>query len=144
VIGHPLNLAPQLAFAGECRSAFEFYAQLFGGSITVMNSFGSNQDRELPPGSTAAPPEHIRFAEVQFAGGVIRGNDLPANEFTPMRGFHLSVHVDNEGDARRILDALAVGGTITTSPTKVGWADLFATVVDRFGVPWLILGLKRD
>ena len=37
-----MNLAPQLAFAGECRPPFEFYALLLGGEIIVMNTFGTN------------------------------------------------------------------------------------------------------
>ena len=53
-----MNLAPQLAFAGQCRQAFEFYAELLGGTIIVMNTFGGNEDRELPPGSVAAAGDH--------------------------------------------------------------------------------------
>jgi PhnB protein len=49
-----MNLAPQLAFAGQCRQAFEFYAKLLGDKITVMNTFGGSEDRKLPPGSVAA------------------------------------------------------------------------------------------
>lgn len=138
-----MDMAPQLAFAGECRSAFEFYARLFGGEITVMNTFGANEDRELPPGSHPAPADYVRFAQLEFSGAVLRGNDVPPNEFAPMGGFNISLHIESEAEARRILEALADGGTITTAPTEVDWADLFGMVVDRFGVPWLILGLKR-
>lgn len=42
-----MNLAPQLTFAGRCREAFHFYAELFGGEITVMNTFGGNEGRRL-------------------------------------------------------------------------------------------------
>jgi PhnB protein len=136
-----MNLAPQLAFAGQCRQAFEFYAKLLGGEITVMNTFGGNEDRKLPPGSVAAADDQIRFAEVRFGNSALRGNDVPANFFTPMRGFNVSLHTDSADEARRIFNGLADGGEVTTPLSKVDWADLFGTVVDRFGMPWLVLAL---
>lgn len=139
-----MNLAPQLAFAGECRPAFEFYATLLGGEITVMNTFGGNEDRELPPGSVAAAADQIRFAEISFGDSALRGNDVPADSFTPRRSFNVSLHTNSVDDARRIFNGLADGGDVTTPLSKVDWADLFGTVVDRFGVPWLILALSED
>jgi PhnB protein len=135
------NLAPQLAFAGKCREAFEFYANLLDGEITVMNTFGGN-DAKLPPGSEAGPDDQIRFAEVKFQNSFLRGNDVPADSFVPMRGFSISLHTESAEDARRIFGGLAEGGEISTDLTKVDWADLFGMVVDRFGVPWLILALS--
>ena len=63
-----MNTAPQLAFAGDCRQAFEFYARLMGGVITVMNTFGANEDKALPPGSTAAPRSPARPTSAPCAG----------------------------------------------------------------------------
>lgn len=139
-----MNLAPQLAFAGQCRQAFEFYATLLGGEITVMNTFGGNEDRKLPPGSVAAGDDQIRFAEVRFGDSALRGNDVPPDAFTPMRGFNVSLHVNSIDDARRIFGGLADGGQVVTPLSGVDWADLFGMVVDRFGVPWLILALRED
>jgi PhnB protein len=139
-----MNLAPQLAFAGDCRQAFTFYAKLLGGEITVMNTFGGNEARQLPPGSVAAAADQIRFAEVRFGESALRGNDLPRESFTPMRGFSVSLHTDSVVDARRIFNGLAEGGEITTPLSEVDWASLFGMVVDRFGVPWLILALNEE
>lgn len=137
------DLAPQLAFAGDCRHAFEYYADLLGGEITVMNSFGDNEEHDLPPGSTAVGvgADHIRFAEIRFGAHALRGNDVSAADFAPMQGFNLSLHLDDVDEARRIFAGLADGGRVTTPPSAVDWADLFGMVVDRFGVPWLILAL---
>lgn len=137
-----MNLAPQLAFAGQCRQAFEYYAKLLGGTITVMNTFGGNEDRKLPPGSVAAAGDQIRFAELRFGDSALRGNDVPLDAFTPMRGFNVSLHMDSADDARRIFSGLADGGEITTPLSAVDWADLFGMVVDRFGVPWLVLAVR--
>jgi len=138
-----MNIAPQLTFLGQCREAFEFYARLLGGEIVVMNTFGGNEDKALPPGSTAAEPDHIRFAEIRIGGSMLRGNDLPADQFTPLKGFSVSLHIETADAAHRIFDALSDGGTVTTPLSKVDWADQFGMVTDRFGVPWLVLGMKQ-
>lgn len=138
-----MNIAPQLAFNGDCKQAFEYYAALLRGEIVVMNTFGDNEDHELPPGSFAGAKDKVRFAEVRFGDRALRGNDVAADQFAPMRGFNLSLHVTNVDEARRIFEGLANGGTVTTALTKVDWADLFGMVTDRFGVPWLVLALNE-
>ena len=137
-----MNIAPQLAFRGECRQAFEFYARLMGGVISVMNTFGANEDKTLPPGSTAAAADQVRFAELSLGKSVLRGNDVPADRYQPMQGFNVSLHIEGANEARRIFEALSEGGTVTTPLTRVDWADRFGMVTDRFGVPWLVLGVK--
>lgn len=137
-----MNIAPQLAFSGQCRQAFEFYAQLLGGRIVVMNTFGGNEDRALPPGSTAGEADQIRFAEIRFGCAALRGNDIPQDQFKPMSGFNISLHIEKAADARRIFAALSEGGQVTTPLSKVDWAAQFGMVTDRFGVPWLVLGLE--
>ncbi|HEV2505304.1 MAG TPA: VOC family protein [Mesorhizobium sp.] len=143
-----MNIAPQLAFAGECRQAFEFYARLMGGVITVMNTFGGNEDKALPPGSTAAAADQVRFAELSLGHSVLRGNDVPADQHSPMQGFNVSLHIEGADEARRIFAALSEGGTVTTPLAEVDWADLvdlvdlFGMVTDKFGVPWLVLAVK--
>ncbi len=143
-----MNIAPQLAFAGDCRQAFEFYARLMGGVITVMNTFGANEDKALPPGSTAAAPDQVRFAELSLGHSVLRGNDVPPDQHVPMQGFSVSLHIEGANEARRIFEALSEGGTVTTPLAEVDWADQvdlvdrFGMVTDRFGVPWLVLAVK--
>lgn len=60
-----------------------------------------------------------------------------------MRGFNISLHVEKADDARRIFAALSEDGKVSTPLSKVDWAEQFGMVTDRFGVPWLILGLEK-
>jgi PhnB protein len=92
---------PQLAFRGACRPAFEYYGKVLDGKITVMNSFRDNAAK-LPPGSTAAAPDHMRFAELRVGDFAILGNDVPENEYQPMRGFHIALHLKTGPEAKRI------------------------------------------
>lgn len=131
-----IQVSPQLAFRGQCRQAFEHYERVLGGKIALMNTFGDN-DAKLPPGSTAAAADQIRFAELQIGNYVILGNDVPENEYRPMRGFHIALHVKTGSEARRIFDALSGGGEIETPLSDVAWSSAFGICTDRFGAPWL-------
>jgi PhnB protein len=137
-----IQVMTQLAFRGECRPAFAQYEKVLGGKITVMNSFGDN-DAQLPPGSTAAAPDHIRFAELQVGNFAILGNDVPDNEYRPMRGFHIALHLKTGSEAKRIFDALSEGGQIETPLSEVAWSSAFGICTDRYGTPWLILALDK-
>jgi PhnB protein len=138
-----MQVAAQLAFNSQCREAFEQYEKLLGGKITVMNSVGES-DVPLPPGSTATGPEQIRFAELKIGDYAILGNDVPEEDYKPMEGFNLALHVETGDEARRIFNAFAEGGQIDTPLTEVAWSSGFGIVRDRFGVPWLILALDKE
>ena len=133
---------PQLAFRGECRQAFEQYAKVLGGKITVMNKFGGN-DAKLPPGSTASAPDRIRFAELRIGNSATLGNDVPVDEYRPMQGFHIALHVTTGDEARSIFSALSQSGKIETPITEVAWSSAFGICTDRFGTSWLILALDK-
>jgi PhnB protein len=138
-----MQVMAQLAFDGNCRQAFERYEQVLNGKIMVMNSLGDTADVPLPPGSKPSAPEHIRFAQLRIGDSALLGNDVPHDEFEPMRGFNIALHTHSVADAIRIFDALAEGGKVSTPLTEVAWAARFGQLVDRFGTPWLILALTE-
>lgn len=137
-----MQIAPQLTFRGQCREAFEHYEKVLRGKITVMNSFGDN-DAGLPPGSTAAAHDQIRFAELRIGDYAILGNDVLENEYAPMRGFQVALHVKTGSEVKRIFDALSQDGQIETPLSEVAWSSAFGICTDRFGTPWLILALDK-
>lgn len=138
-----MKIAAQLAFDGVCRQAFLRYAEVLGGRIAVMNSFGGS-DAALPPGSEASQPEHIRFAMLELpGGGALLGNDVPAHRYVPMQGFSVALHLASAAEAERIFSGLSEGGEVSTPLSRVEWADRFGMLRDRFGTPWLILALPE-
>jgi len=138
-----MKVMAQLAFNGTCRQAFTLYEKVLKGKITVMNSLGAT-NVPLPPGSGPAAPEYIRFAELELGDSVLLGNDVPADEYRPMSGFNIALHAHGIAETTRIFDALAEEGKVTVPLTEVAWAPRFGQLVDRFGVPWLILALARE
>ena len=137
-----MQIMTQLAFGSQCRRAFEFYAKVLGGRISVMNTFGDSVAK-LPPGSTASAPDQIRFAELQVGDFAILGNDVPQNEAVPLQGFHIALHLKSGDEARLVFEALSESGLVETPSSEVEWSSAFGTLTDRFGSPWLILAMDK-
>src|SRR5207247_11085509 len=55
-----------------------------------------------------------------------------------MNGFRVSLTYPTVGDARRMFDALAAGGSVQVPFEKTFWSDGFGMLTDRFGTPWMI------
>ena len=137
-----MQVMTQLAFGGQCRQAFELYETVLVGRISVINTFGDSAAK-LSPGSTASGPDQIRFAELRIGDTAILGNDVPVNEYLPIQGFHIALHVKTGTEARRLFDAFAEGGQVETPLSEVEWSTAFGTLTDQFGTPWLILALDQ-
>lgn len=135
-----MKIFAQLAFDGVCQQAFSRYAEVLGGHIVVMNTFGGSNEA-LPPGSEASRPDHVRFAMLELEGGALLGNDVPPHRHLPMQGFNVALHLSSVDEAERIFSALSQGGEVSTPLSKVEWADRFGMLRDRFGTPWLLLAM---
>jgi PhnB protein len=55
-----------------------------------------------------------------------------------MKGFSVSLGIDEPAEAERVFNALAEGGNVTMPIQQTFWALRFGMLVDRFGTPWMI------
>jgi PhnB protein len=129
-----MKLQPHITFNGNCEEAFTFYAQLFGGSITIRMTYAES------PMADMMPPDQrhkLIHAGVAFQGQEITGDDGPGPYKTP-QGIMLTLNLADPPEAERIFTALAQGGKITVPLGETFWAVRFGMLVDRFGVPWMV------
>jgi PhnB protein len=55
------------------------------------------------------------------------------------QGFSLSLTASDEAEAERLFGALAEGGQVRQPLIKTFFSPRFGMVVDRFGVPWMVV-----
>ncbi|TLZ56814.1 MAG: VOC family protein [Gammaproteobacteria bacterium] len=130
-----MQTAPHVNFKGNCREAFNFYAETFGGRIVFAMTYGE------APGSENAPAEvrrQIIHARVDFGGQYLLGCDAPADRYQAPQGFAVMAAVEKPADAERIFKALAESGTICMPFQETFWAHGFGMCTDRFGTPWMV------
>lgn len=130
-----MDVSPYLRFDGRCREAFETYAALFGGRVEFLMTVGES------PHAGESPPERqgdVLHARLRLAGRLVMGADAPPEWRSAPAGFSMSVNLADAGEARRIFEALAEGGTVTAPFGATFWSAGFGMVVDRFAIPWMV------
>ena len=131
-----MKLYTYLNYGGNCRQAFEFYAEHLGGTITSLTTHG-----ELP-GSSEIPPEWrdaVLHARIEIGETILLGADIPPDRFQPMRSAYLTLMLDSVDEAERIHALLADGGQIFMPMAETFFAHRFSMLRDRFGTSWMLL-----
>jgi PhnB protein len=130
-----MQFTPYLNFDGNCREAFTFYADLFGGEILMLQTFG---DSPMPEEMCRGREDKVMHARLQIGEQFLMASDDPSESFNKMRGMNIAINVDSPEEAERFYRALSKDGQIQMPLEKTFWARSFAMLTDRFGTPWMI------
>ncbi|MVN22375.1 VOC family protein [Mucilaginibacter arboris] len=137
-----MTLNPYLVFKDNCEEAFNFYKVIFGGNILFMGRY-----KDVPQGDKQwfpmAQDEKIMHATLQLnAETLLMGCDsLETHEQSKtvfLNNFYLYISTDNEEEAYRIFNGLAVGGKIIMPITQTFWSTHYGMLADKFGIYWKI------
>jgi PhnB protein len=128
------RLNPYLNFNGNAREAMQFYANVFGGDLS-MSTFSDM-------GADGPDANRIMHAQLQTNDGyTIMAADVPSTmAYQPMAGASVSIS-GGETDSKRLhgyWDKLTSGGSTTMPLAKQSWGDEFGMCTDKFGVPWMV------
>ena len=126
---------PYIFFNGECAEAMEFYAKIFDGEIMERMSAS-----DMPP-DFPVPEEKkdwVMHCRLQTADGGFMASDNIDGTSDKMAGSSLMMNYATAAEAKAIFDKLADGGEITMPWEPTFWAAGFGTLVDRFGIRWMV------
>ena len=119
---------------GTCTEAFERYADVFGGEVTIMRMGDVPADQRMP----GADDDVVMHAALKVGDGLLMGSDDPSGDGGPKTGFNVAYTAPDSDTAERVFAALGEGGDVTMPMAKTFWSPAFGMVTDRFGVPWMI------
>ena len=124
-----------LSFKGNCEAAFKFYEQHLGGQPGPIFRYAGS------PMADSVPEEwgdKIMHGSIVVGDLLLMGSDVLMKQYEEPKGFSLSLQMSDTAEAERIYNALVPDGTVLMPLEKTFWAVRFGSVVDRFGIPWLI------
>jgi PhnB protein len=134
-----MKIVTSLSFQGQCRQAFEFYAQVLGGEISAAMPYGDGPP-DMPVGEQYK--DWLMHAWLQVGDQAIMGADMDKdwapNIDKPKNGFDVTLHTDDGAEARRWFDALSEGGKVVMPFEATFWSPGFGSLIDKFGVPWMV------
>lgn len=129
------QLSAYLRFGGACREAMTFYQACLGGDLT-MQTIG-----ESPVADQMPPEMHDLTIHAMLVNGALSllGSDMAGPEgLTPGNTIALSLNCDSEEGLNDAYASLSAGGQATFQPQKEFWGGMFGTLVDKYGVEWLL------
>jgi len=131
----PREMNVHVAFAGNCREAMAFYADVTGGHLESMLTYG-----ETPAAAEVAPELHDRIihASLNLRGRRLMGADMAGDCYQAPQGAQIHLNYDDPAQAERVFQAFCEGGTVIMPYEETFWAHRFGMVTDRFGVQWMI------
>ena len=125
--------APQIyvSFPGTAREALSFYADVFGGELSLHSyeEFGRSD----------GPPDAIAHGELRGAVA-LGGSDTPAGQKSvKLEGIMLSLLGTADPDVLHTwFDRLSDGGRVADPLAPKPWGASDGQVIDRHGLHWLI------
>jgi PhnB protein len=137
-----MKLIPYLMFTkGQCREAFEFYAEALGGKVISVSTYG-----EMPGACEHLPPTamaKVANAHLVAGGASIMGSDnvmggAAADQDEGRNDTTVNVEVHSIEEAERVFAALSAGGKVEMPLSESPWALRFAMLTDRYGKPWMV------
>ena len=134
-----MQAIPTLYFPGACDAALSFYRDAIGADILFHHRVGDIVDAAHVKLGTA----HRTLRAGLVIGG-LRFYLADGHGVTPgFQGISVTLSCASADEAERMLAALADGGTVLIPLRATAWAEVFGTVVDRFGLHWTIEAGKR-
>ncbi|GAB3332054.1 VOC family protein [Marilutibacter aestuarii] len=141
-----MKIVTSLSFQGQCREAFEFYAKVLDGKITAAFPYGDG-----PPDMPITDEKYkdwLMHCWLDVGDQSLMGADMDVewspNIDKPKNGFDVTLHTEDLAQAERWFKALSEGGKEVMPFAATFWSPGFGSVVDKFGVPWMVNTIPAD
>lgn len=135
-----------LTFRGNCRKAFEFYKNVFGGEFdTVMTWADSPMKDQTPP----AMADKIMHMNLPIKGGLgildfsLMGSDRNEEMCSNSKPFNIGTNTQiclspsSHEEADKLFEALSVNGQVETPLGDQFWGSYHGALTDEFGIRWM-------
>ena len=130
-----MQVSPYLSFDGQCEAAFKFYEKCLQGKIESMMPYeGSPMAGEVP----ADWGNKVMHGEFRLGDRILMGSDCMPDYYETAKGTSLLISLDDPAEAERAFKALSENGKVTMPLEETFWAAKFGSLVDQFGIPWMI------
>ena len=132
-----------LNFNRTTEAAFTFYKSVFGTEF--VNGISRHRDVPVPegqPGPSDEDKDLVINVQLPILGGhILMGTDAPESmgfQLTQGNNVYICLEPDTRAEADALFAALSAGGNAQMPLQEMFWGDYFGSLVDKFGVQWMI------
>ncbi|HSI74628.1 MAG TPA: VOC family protein [Lunatimonas sp.] len=128
-------IQPYLHFQDNCKEAMEFYQNLFGGNLEMMQ-IGQSPSKEEFPEDLHKQIMHASLSNGDF--NIMASDMCGQGELKRGNSVQLNLNCTTEEEIRELYQKLSQNGKIIEELKEQFWGALFAMVIDKFGVRWML------
>tara|TARA_R110002073_G_scaffold128999_2_gene275024 strand:+ start:4033 stop:4443 length:411 start_codon:yes stop_codon:yes gene_type:complete len=130
-----------LSFDGNCEEALNFYKQVFNGEYQVVMRYSDGPPEYCSEGNE----NKIMHATIAFGDGCeLKASDTFHMPINKGNAYHVSLGVDNEQQGETFFNGLSAEGQITMPYQEVFWGGKFGSLIDQFGIQWMISSPHKE
>ena len=132
-----------LNFADNTEEAFNFYKSVFGTEfVGDIARFGDFPAQEGQPAMSDADKQLVMNVQLPILGGhLLMGTDAPESmgfQLNQGNNVYICLDPDTRAEADTLFAKLSAGGKVEEPLQEMFWGDYFGSLVDKFGVQWMI------
>jgi PhnB protein len=132
-----------LNFARSTEEAFNFYKSVFGTEfVGGIARFGDVPVQEGQPAMSEDDKQLVMNVQLPILGGhLLMGTDAPESmgfQLNQGNNVYICLDPDTRAEADALFAALSAEGKVEMALQEAFWGDYFGSLVDRFGVKWMI------
>ncbi len=137
------TVSTYLNFDRRTEEAFNFYKSVFGTEfVGGIARFGDVPVDEGQPAMSDDDKRLIANVQLPILGGhLLMGTDAPESmgmQLNQGNNVYICLDPDTRAEADSLFAALSEGGTVQMPMEDAFWGDYFGSLVDKFGVQWMI------
>lgn len=126
---------PYLHFKDNCREAMQFYQELFGGELEMMKISESPASDQF----SKEVQNQVIHSNLKNGDFVLMASDMCGmGKLKQGNSVELNLNCSSEKEINHLYNELSKDGQIIDELKEQFWGALFAMVVDRFGVRWML------
>jgi PhnB protein len=140
---HMARTNTYLNFARSTEEAFNFYKSVFGTEfVGEIARFRDVPPQEGQPPMSEDDKHLVMNVQLPILGGhLLMGTDAPESmgfQLNQGNNVYICLDPDTRAEADTLFAALSDGGNVEMSLQEMFWGDYFGSLVDKFGVNWMI------
>jgi len=127
------EITTYLTFDGNCRQAMEFYKRCLGGELNLMPL------SEAPGESPEDAKDRIMHANLRNGSIALMASDRWGDHpYQQGNNFSICIAPESLAETENLFAALGEKGKVTMALQDTFWGARFGTLVDQFGINWMI------
>lgn len=128
-----MQVTPYLIFDGNCEEALNFYAGVFGGSVSGLMRY-KDAPAEAQMGMDG---DNVMHSHIDVDGNaVLMASDGPGGG-QGTASAHLSLNFKDAGSIQAAFSKMSDGGRVNMPLQDTFWGATFGMLTDKYGVNWM-------